>query len=133
VHKGIAKRIRDHALVAIALDEKVERAGPHRLLGRLHAVAPKVPLFTGWVSRDTALAELERAVAIAPADLTNRLYLAEARLELVPAKRAEALAEIEAVVAAVPDPTNLVEDRRTQADARATLVRAERARSKSDG
>jgi hypothetical protein len=130
VHKGIAKRIRDHAQTAIALDETVEHGGPHRLLGRLHAVAPKVPLFTGWVSRDTALAELERASAIAPADLTNRLFLAEARLEYVPAKRAEALAEIEAVIAATPDRANLVEDRRTQADARAAL---ERARSKSSG
>ena len=51
VHKGIAKRIRDHALIAIALDETFERGGPRRLLGRLHAVAPRVPLFTGWVSR----------------------------------------------------------------------------------
>jgi len=123
VQKGIAKRIRDHARIAIALDETIEHGGPHRLLGRLHAVAPRVPLFTGWVSRDEAVAELERAVAIAPADLTNRLYLAEVQLEHVPERREEARAEIEAVIAATPDPANLVEDRRTQADARATLAK----------
>ena len=59
--------------------------GPRRLLGRLHAVAPRVPLFTGWVSRTEGVEHLERAVAIAPEDLANRLYLAEARLELEPA------------------------------------------------
>jgi tetratricopeptide (TPR) repeat protein len=123
VQKGIAKRIRDHARIAIALDETVEHGGPHRLLGRLHAVAPRVPLFTGWVSRDQAVAELERAVAIAPTDLTNRLYLAEVRLEHVPERREQARAEIAAVIAATPDAANLVEDRRTQADARATLAK----------
>ena len=96
VHKGIAKRIRDHALVAIALDETCERGGPRRLLGRLHAVAPRVPFFTGWVSRAEAIEQLERAVAIAPESLANRLFLAEARLELEPALRDQALLEIEA-------------------------------------
>ncbi len=124
VHKGIAKRIRDHALVAIALDETCERGGPRRLLGRLHAVAPRVPFFTGWVSRAEAIAQLERAVAIAPESLASRLYLAEARLELEPAWRDRALLEIEAVIAAAPAPDQLVEDRRTQAEARAALERA---------
>jgi tetratricopeptide (TPR) repeat protein len=124
VHKGIAKRIRDHALIAIALDETFERGGPRRLLGRLHSVAPRVPLFTGWVSRSEGIEHLERAVAIAPEELTNRLYLAEARLELEPAHRDQALREIEAVVAAAPARDNLVEDRRVQAHARAALERA---------
>ena len=127
VHKGIAKRIRDHALIAIALDETFERGGPHRLLGRLHAVAPRVPLVTGWVSRDEALEHLERAVEIAPEDLANRLYLAEARLELEPERREQALRMLEAVIAAEPAPDRLVEDRRTQAQARAALEAAREA------
>ena len=124
VHKGIAKRIRDHALIAIALDETFERGGPRRLLGRLHAVAPRVPLFTGWVSRTEGIEHLERAVAIAPEDLANRLYLAEARLELEPERRDQVLREIEAVIAAAPAADLLVEDRRVQVEARATLDRA---------
>ena len=111
-------------LIAIALDETFERGGPRRLLGRLHAVAPRVPFFTGWVSRTEGVEHLERAVAIAPEDLANRLYLAEARLELEPAHRDQALREIEAVVAAAPAPDHLVEDRRVQVEARATLERA---------
>ena len=83
-----------------------------------------MPLFTGWVSREEALRQLARAVEIAPADLTNRLYLAEARLELEPEQRDAALREIEQVIAATPDPEHPVEDRRTQADARAALDRA---------
>jgi tetratricopeptide (TPR) repeat protein len=124
VRQGIAKRIRDHALVAIALDETFERGGPRRFLGRLHAVAPRVPFFTGWVSREVAIEQLERAVEIAPADLTNRLYLAEARLEHDPERRAEALRAIETVIAATPAADNLVEDRRAQVEARAALDRA---------
>jgi tetratricopeptide (TPR) repeat protein len=124
VHKGIAKRIRDHASIAIALDETFERGGPRRLLGRLHAVAPRVPFFTGWVSRAQGVEHLERAVAIAPEDLANRLYLAEARLDLRPAYRDQARREIEAVIAAAPAPDHLVEDRRVQVEARATLERA---------
>jgi hypothetical protein len=123
VRNGIAKRIRDHALVAIACDERFEQGAPRRFLGRLHAVAPRVPFFTGWVSRDEAIAQLERAVEIAPAHLGNRLYLAEALLEHVPERRAAALREIEAVIAAAPAADNLVEDRRTQAEARAALER----------
>jgi tetratricopeptide (TPR) repeat protein len=124
VRKGIAKRIRDHALLAIELDETYESGGPHRLLGRLHALAPRVPLLTGWVSRDEALRHLERAAAIAPADFGNRLYLAEARLENRPEQREQALAALQAVTDEAPDPEHPVEDRRLQIDAREALERA---------
>ena len=46
------------------------------------------------------------------------------RLELGPAYRDQALREIEAVIAAAPAPDTLVEDRRVQGEARATLERA---------
>jgi tetratricopeptide (TPR) repeat protein len=124
VRKGIAKRIRDHALVAIELDETYERGGPHRLVGRLHALAPRVPLFTGWVSRDEALRHLERAAAIAPGDFVNRLYLAEARIENRPQQREQALQALQALIDAAPDPEHPVEDRRAQVDARVALERA---------
>ena len=124
VRKGVAERIRDHALVAIALDETIENGGPHRLLGRLHTVAPRVPLITGWVSHEEALRLLERAIEIAPADLTNRLYLAQARLLILPEQRDSALLEIEAVATAELDVESTVEGRRTQAEARAALAEA---------
>jgi len=124
VRKGVAKRIRDHALAAIALDETFEDAGPHRVLGRLHAVAPRVPLFTGWVSHEEGLRHLERAIEIAPTDANNRLYLAEARLAGESAQREEALREFEAVASSPPDPARTIEGLRAQAEARAALARA---------
>ena len=129
VRKGIAKVIRDHARLAIALDESYERGGPRRLLGRLHVVAPRVPLVTGWVDHDEGLRHLERAVELAPADPWNRLYLAEATLDLRPSARNRAIAELEAVVAAEPDPEHVVEDSRAQSLARAALAHARRDRS----
>ena len=38
--------------------EPRQDAAGHRVLGRLHTLAPKVPFFTGWVDRDKAVAEL---------------------------------------------------------------------------
>jgi|CXWL01.1.fsa_nt_gi hypothetical protein len=76
--QGVAGRIRDYTQVVIALDETYELAGGHRVLGRLHDRAPHIPFITGWVSQDTALVELRRAVALAPDSSFNRLYLAEA-------------------------------------------------------
>jgi hypothetical protein len=124
VRKGVAKRIRDHALAAIALDETFDAAGPHRVLGRLHAVAPRVPLFTGWVSHEEGLRHLERAVEIAGTDASNRLYLAEARLASEPQRREEWLRAIEAVASEPPDPARRIESLRTQAEARMALERA---------
>ena len=124
VRKGVAKRIRDHALAAIALDETFEDGGPHRVLGRLHAVAPRVPLFTGWVSQEEGVRHLERAVEIAGADANNRLYLAEARLANEPERREELLREIEDVASSPPDPARTIEGLRTQAEARMALERA---------
>jgi hypothetical protein len=121
VRKGIARRIRDHARFAIALDETYERAGPHRLLGRLHAVAPRVPFFTGWISRDEAARHLERAVELAPEDVYNRLYLAELRLELEPQERAEIEAELRAIASAPAGSEHPVEDARARRAARALL------------
>jgi tetratricopeptide (TPR) repeat protein len=121
VRKGIAKRIRDHALASIALDETIEHAGGHRLIGRLHAVAPRVPLFTGWVDREEAIRHLSRAVELAPDDLYNRLYLAEAELELRPQERARVLAELESIVAAAPDPELTIESARARSEAREIL------------
>ena len=55
----------------IALDERYEDAGGHRILGRLHTLAPKVPFVTGWVDHGKAVSELRRAVALGPDNLDN--------------------------------------------------------------
>jgi tetratricopeptide (TPR) repeat protein len=121
--QGVAGRVRHYGEVAVALDERYANAGGHRLLGRLHTLAPKIPFITGWVDHDLAVRELRRAVELGPADPTNALYLAEALLEFQPAKRAEAVALLHRLVAAEPNPEQLVEDEKVLAQARALLAK----------
>lgn len=121
--QGVAGKIRDYAETALALDETYETGGPHRVLGRLHALAPRIPFFTGWIDRDRAIAELERALELAPTDPLNRLYLAEALLEHAPERSAEALDHLRALVRRPPDPSRLIEDAAAREAARELLER----------
>jgi tetratricopeptide (TPR) repeat protein len=121
--QGVAGRIRDYAETALALDETYERAGPHRVLGRLHALAPRVPFLTGWIDRGRAIAELERAVARSPEEPLNRLYLAEALLEHAPNRRAEALDQLRALLRRPPDPDRVIEEAAARRAAREILER----------
>jgi tetratricopeptide (TPR) repeat protein len=120
--QGVGSKVRDWAETLILLDERFESAGGHRVLGRLHSEAPKVPLITGWVDRDRAIAELEEAVALAPGDLANRLYLAEALLDHRSAGRTRALALLREVAAAQPSAGSPVEDAATIASAARRLA-----------
>lgn len=108
--QGVGDHIRDYAEAAIALDETYEDAGGHRLLGRLHAVAPKIIFFTGWVDRDKALEHLRRAWELAPDEPYNGLYLAEAILEHEPDDRARALSILRELAARSPRESHAVED-----------------------
>lgn len=120
VRQGVAGKIRDSARATIAIDPKLEDAGGQRVLGRLHAVAPKVIFFTGWIDRDESVRLLRQAVEIAPGNLVNRLYLAEAVHEFTEDKAA-AVDLLKSVLAATPHPDHLIEDLRVQADARKDL------------
>jgi hypothetical protein len=119
--QGVAGRIRDLCQVVLALDAGFEHGGGHRVLGRLHARAPRVPFFTGWISRDTAVAELRRAVAVGPESSFNRLYLAEALAEGDAAERAEAKTLLAAVAATESSPDGVVELAANRARARELL------------
>jgi len=120
--QGVAGRIRDDAETVVALDERFEHAGGLRVLGRLHDQAPRVPLVTGWIDRERAVASLRRAVQLAPESLYNRLYLAEALLAHRPAARAEAEALLAEILARPPAPAELVEESRHQERARELLA-----------
>jgi len=123
--QGVATKIRKFAEIVILLDETIENGGGHRVLGRLNAEAPKIPLVTGWISRDRAISELRRALEIAPKDLLTKFFLAEALLEFRPEKEQEALDILHAIVESDPDPNWLVEETKTIADARALLSEIE--------
>lgn len=120
--QGVGERIRHYGEVALALDERFERAAAHRLLGRLHTLAPKIPLVTGWVDRGKAVSHLRRAVELAPEDLLNQLYLAEALLQHQAGKKAEAIAILRRLEKQPPAPERVVEDSKALEDARALLA-----------
>lgn len=118
---GAAARIRDFAEAVIRLAPELDDAAGDRTLGRLHHKTPSIPLITGWISKKEAILHLRKAVALAPTSLVNRLFLAEALRDDDPARRDEAIALAEGVVAGTPDPKWLVEHERARADARALL------------
>jgi len=119
--QGAGDKVRRYAETGIALDETYDEAAGHRLLGRLHDLAPKIPFFTGWVDHDKAVTELRRAVALAPDNFLNHLYLAEAILDHQPAKSAEAQEILRKLIARSPRPAWVVEDEKAIALARARL------------
>jgi len=124
--QGVAKRLRDYAERAIALDADYETGGGHRVLGRLHSEAPKIPFITGWVSRDKAIEELRRAVEVGPENVFNHLYLAEALLDHGDGdQREEGLEILRAVISSEPREEFTVEDSSIIEDARGRLAEEE--------
>lgn len=122
--QGVGDKVRRYAETGIALDESYDEAAGHRLLGRLHDLAPKIPFFTGWIDHDKAVTELRRAVALAPDNFLNHLYLAEAILDHQPAKSAEAKEILRKLIARSPRPAWQVEDEKALAEARARLAKS---------
>jgi tetratricopeptide (TPR) repeat protein len=121
--QGVGDRVKSYSETLIALDERYEDAGGHRILGRLHTLAPKVPFFTGWVDRGKAVSELRRAVALGPGNLDNHVFLADALLEHQPDKAGEARAILRRVLTRQPTPELAVEQAASLADARALLAK----------
>jgi hypothetical protein len=121
VKQGAAAKIRDYAQAVILLDPRYDGAGGYRVLGRLHHQTPAVPFFTGWASRSEAMKNLRLAVEAGPRNLVGRQFLAEAMWDYESSRRAEARAMLERILAETPDPDYLVEDRKTQEEARQLL------------
>jgi tetratricopeptide (TPR) repeat protein len=121
--QGVGDRVRTYSETLIALDERYEDAGGHRILGRLHTLAPKVPFVTGWVDRGKAVSELRRAVALGPDNFDNHIFLAEALFEYQADKAGEAREILRRVLARQPVPELAVEQAKSLANARALLAK----------
>jgi hypothetical protein len=107
---GAAARVRDLGQTVVDLDPGFEQGGGFRILGRLHDQSPRIPLITGWVSREKAIDFLQRALAAGPRNTVTQLFLAEALLEHAPHRRAEARALLTSCAQAPPRPEFAVED-----------------------
>jgi tetratricopeptide (TPR) repeat protein len=122
VRQGVAMRLHRYTRVTIALEPEYEEGGAFRLLGRLHAELPRVPLLSGWVDRGKAIPLVERAYAIAPANPGNRLLLAFTLLDLAPERRAEAIDLLRQVEGLTPRPSMRIEDLFVRKEAREKLA-----------
>ena len=119
---GAASKIRDIAQLLIAVDPEFEEGGGYRILGRLHDEAPRIPFVTWWVSRAEALANLRRAVAVAPRNPINRHFLAEALARGSSSEKEEAARLEEEVLATPPSADRLVEELFVQDEAKRDLA-----------
>jgi len=86
---------------ALKIDERFDRAGPHRFLGLLHLGTVNQPMI-GFGDLDLALEHLGRAVELFPGDAENRVALAEALIE--DESYQEARRELDAALASKPSP-----------------------------
>ncbi len=120
--QGVAGKIRDYAAIVNAIDSGYDRGGGHRMLGRLHAEAPRIPLVTGWVNRKKAISELETARSFSDDPLTL-LYFIEALLDYDTSRRNEAMDLLRGLVTRKEGPDDLVEEMRAVSDARTLLDR----------
>lgn len=119
--QDVAGKIRDHASLVAALDPDYRDAAGWRILGRLHAQVPHIPMVTDWVSRDEGINLLRKATAASTQDPRNPLFLAEALLADRPEEKDQALALLRELAARPPDPSYLVEETEILEEARKTL------------
>jgi hypothetical protein len=117
--------LHDYAELVIALDPSFEEGGALRLLARLHATLPRVPLLSGWVDRERALPLMERALALAPTHPGNQLLMALTLRELAPARSSEANRLLENAASSTPRPAYTAEDAAIRKEARDLLARSE--------
>jgi tetratricopeptide (TPR) repeat protein len=81
---GVAGRVRDLAETVVAIDPALEEGGGYRILGRLHHQSPRIPLITGWVSKEKALESLRKSYALGPTNPVTWFFLGDAILDVEP-------------------------------------------------
>jgi len=121
VRQGAAGKIRDLSSAVIQMDPQYAEGGGYRVLGRLYHQTPYVPFLTGWASTREAVKFLRQAYSIGPRNSVNRLFLAEALWDLNRDTRNEAVSLAEELGQDTPRAEFLVEDRRSQEQARSLL------------
>jgi hypothetical protein len=127
--QGTAGKMRDLAEAVIAVAPETMDGGAHLILGRLHTEAPRIPLLTGWVSKEKGLAAMRAAQAIAPRAKQHLFFLGAALVEHSERGREEGLALLRRCAEEPVDPRTPVEDRHYVDKARRKLAAAGPARA----
>src|SRR5260370_1228256 len=107
---------------AVHVDRAIAKAGAYLILGRLHVEAPRIPMLTGWVSRQKGLAHLRTGLAIAPDNTALMYFLADALLTVEPSSKEEARALLQRCANTPPRAEYAVEDAHYAGQARERLA-----------
>jgi hypothetical protein len=126
IRAGVPSRLHEGAVRSLALDPDVEQGGALRLLSRLQAGVPYLPLLFDWVDRAQAVPLAERAVAHYPQHPWNAFVLGQAILDTAPERRAEGLSLLERTANLTPRPDHVVEDLGIRRAARERLQEEQR-------
>ena len=127
VRNGVLGKVRLLSEGAAALSPSYESYGPLRVLGRLHHLTPRIPLFTGWVDRHEAVRLLQRSSDLAPDEPLNKTFLAHV-LWQVENRDDQALELLREVVRQGPRSDHRAEDLRAIEGARELIDRIQRRR-----
>lgn len=120
--EDVAGKIKRYSEVLIALDPSFLDGAGYRLLGRLHALTPRVPFFSMWIDRAEAVRLLKSALAVSNSDPRNAFFLGEALLESKPDQRAYALTLLNEVGSRRPRKEYVIEDSQTITQAQQRLA-----------
>jgi tetratricopeptide (TPR) repeat protein len=99
--KGVANKIRKHAERTISLDPDYAEGGGYRVMGRLHFMAPRIPLILSWPSKEESLKYLKKAVDANSDNLINHFYFAESLYHF--GSNEEALKHLDIILKAYPN------------------------------
>ena len=110
IRADVPNRLHEYALRSLALDPGVEQGGAIRLLSRLNARVPHLPLVSSWVDRSQAVPLAASAARRYPQHPWNLYVLGLAILDTAPERRAEGLSLLEQTSTLTPRPDQLVED-----------------------
>jgi tetratricopeptide (TPR) repeat protein len=105
----IPDTIRENAEEILKIDPNYDRGAGYYLLGAIYFKAPYIPFLLSWPDNKKAIANLKKALAMAPDSLGTKLILAQALLRQ--GDRHTAIAMFEDVARQTPKPTHLLEDR----------------------
>ncbi len=117
IRQGVLKKVRELGEGAVVLAPTYESYGPLRIVGRLHHLTPKIPVYSGWVDRRHAVRMLQQSADAEPLEPLNRTFLAHALWELA-GNHGAALDLLWSVVGSTPRASHQVEDLRAIEGAR---------------
>ncbi|NIT56998.1 MAG: hypothetical protein GWN00_12410 [Aliifodinibius sp.] len=109
---GISKKLRRVCKEIIKEDPQYQDGGGYRILAQVHFYSPNIPIVMGWPSKDKAFELVQKALEIAPENLTNKMLYANILLEL--GRDKEAKKQLYEIRRMSPRASHTVEDRYVQ-------------------